>query len=85
MDKPITLTVGETVQLKRFKDRIAYGGMPSDNAYSIVQIRTALSSTSAAWNLFYPKSRTRIVIDGVNISVLDVTADAIKLKIGTWE
>jgi hypothetical protein len=85
MDKSITLIVGQTVQLKRFKDRIAYAGMPSENTYSIVQINSAKFQNTAGWNLFYPKNTTKIIIDGVNIFIEKVTTDAIRLQIGTWE
>ena len=39
MANSITLTVGETTALKSFKDHIAYAGMPSENVYSIVQMK----------------------------------------------
>jgi len=80
MGNSITLTVGETTALKSFKDRIAYTGMPSENVYSIVQMNSV-----GAWNLFFPKSRTEIIIDKVNILVENVTADVIQLRIGTWQ
>jgi hypothetical protein len=37
MLESITLSVGQTHHLRRRKDRIIYAGMPSDEAYSIVQ------------------------------------------------
>ena len=41
MDKTITLAIGERFHLKRGKDRIAYAGMPSEDVYSIVQIKAS--------------------------------------------
>ena len=39
MDNSVTLAVGEPFHLRRGKDRIVYGGMPSDSVYSIVQMK----------------------------------------------
>jgi len=85
MGNSITLTVGETTALKSFKDHIAYAGMPSENVYSIVQMKNVGSNDALAWNLFFPKSKTDIVIDRVNILVENVTADVIRLRMGTWK
>ena len=38
-----------------------------------------------SWNLFYPKSKTSITIDEVNILVENVTADEIRLRIAGGE
>ena len=85
MANSITLTVGETTALKSFKDHIAYAGMPSENVYSIVQMKNVGARNALAWNLFSPKSRTEIIIDKVNILVENVTADVIQLRIGMWQ
>jgi hypothetical protein len=85
MGNSITLTVGETTPLKSFKDHITYAGMPSENVYSIVQMKNVGAKGALAWNLFFLKSRTEIIIDKVNILVENVTADVIQLRMGTWE
>ena len=85
MGNSITLTVGETTALKSFKDHIAYAGMPSENVYSIVQMKNVGAKDALAWNLFFPKGKTEIVIDKVNILVENVTTDVIQLRMGTWQ
>ena len=82
MLEPITLKVGETYHLRRGKDRIVYAGMPSEEAYSIVQLKNAAMENAIAWNLFFPRRQHDVVIDGVNITVEDVTADEIRLRVG---
>ena len=84
MVNSIALTVGETTALKSFKDHIAYAGMPSENVYSIVQMKNVGAKDALAWNLFFPKGKTEIVIDKVNILVENVTTDVIQLRMGTW-
>ena len=81
MNNSITLSIGEQFHLKRGKDRILYAGMPSDNVYSIVQ-RKSFGYRGYAWNLFYPKRKSEITIDGVNIFVDSVTPDGITLRVG---
>jgi len=54
--------------------------MPSDTVYSIVQ-RKADGYQGYAWNLFYPKRKSEITIDGVKIFVDNVTPDEIRLRI----
>jgi hypothetical protein len=85
MANSITLNVGETTALKSFKDHIAYAGMPSENVYSIVQMKNVGNKDALAWNLFFPKSKTEIIIDKVNILVENVTTDVIQLRMGTWQ
>jgi len=85
MVKSIVLSVGDVFHLRRGKDRIIYAGMPSDNIYSIVQRKwdfMPLGCWGFAWNLFFPKSRQEITIDGVNIFVENVTPEEIRLRIG---
>ena len=85
MGNSITLTVGESTELKSFKGHIAYAGMPSENVYSIVQMKNVGAKDALAWNLFFPKGKTEIVIDKVNILVENVTTDVIQLRMGTWQ
>ena len=40
MDNLIILSIGKDFHLRQGKDHILYAGMPSDNAYSIVQKKT---------------------------------------------
>ena len=80
MTEPVTLAVGEDFHLRRGKDHIAYAGMPSDNVYSIVQ-KKANGYQGFAWNLFFPKRRQEITIDGVNIFVENVTPEEIRFRV----
>ena len=82
MGKSVLLSVGESVHLRRGKDRIVYAGMPSDDVYSIVQIKRAVDQ-GYAWNLFFAKRRQDIRIDGVNVlvEVENVTPEEIRLRI----
>ena len=81
MDKSVLLSVGDTFHLRTRKDRIVYAGMPSEDVYSIAQ-RKASGYQGFAWNLFFPKRKSEIIIDGVNILVENVTADEIRLRVG---
>jgi len=80
MSKPITLSVGDDFHLRRGKDHIAYAGMPSDNVYSIVQ-KKASGYQGFAWNLFFPKKKQEITIDGVNIFIENVTPEEIRFRV----
>jgi hypothetical protein len=81
MVEPVVLAVGESVHLRRGKDHIFYAGMPSENVYSIVQ-KKSYGYQGFAWNLYFPKRRQEITIDGVNIFVENVTPEEIRLRIG---
>jgi len=84
MRNQISLFVGDSFHLKTGKDHIIYAGMPSENVYSIVQRKRKFAPYMAwgyAWNLFYPKSRTSLTIDGVNITVDSVTPEEIRLHV----
>ena len=84
MDNSVVLSVGDTFHLKRGKDRIVYAGMPSEKVYSIAQRKQEFIPYAAwgyAWNLFFPREQSRIRIDGVNISVENVTPDEIRLRV----
>jgi hypothetical protein len=78
MDKSVVLSVGEGYHLRRGKDHIVYAGMPSDDVYSVVQRKQTFPYQGFAWNLFYPRGRQDITIDGVNVFVENVTADQIR-------
>jgi hypothetical protein len=81
MVEPIVLAVGESVHLRRGKDHILYAGMPSENVYSIAQKKVA-GYRGYAWNLYFPRKRQEITVDGVSIFVESVTPDEIRLRIG---
>jgi hypothetical protein len=80
MGEPVTLSVGEDFHLRRGKDHIVYAGMPSEDVYSIGQ-KKEKGYGGFAWNLFYPKRRQDIIIDGVNIFVENVTPDEIRFRV----
>ena len=82
MDHSILLSVGGTYHLKRGKDRIIYAGMPSEDTYSIVQKKQEFPYQGFAWNLYYPRNKSEITIDGVSIFVESVTPDEIRLRVG---
>jgi hypothetical protein len=84
VDNSVVLSVGDTYHLRSGKDHIIYAGMLSEKVYSIVQRKRKFAPYAAwgyAWNLFYPKEQSEIRIDGVNISIENVTADEIRLRI----
>ena len=78
--KTTVLAVGERHHLRRGKDHIIYGGMPSDGVYSIVQIK-ASGYQGYAWHLYYPKRRQDITVDGVSIHVIRVSPEEIELRV----
>lgn len=80
LSKAAVLAVGEALHLKIGKDRIIYAGMPSENVYSIVQ-RKSNGYQGYAWNLFYPRKQTQIIIDGISIYVESVTPEEIRLRL----
>ena len=80
MDKTITLTIGESFHLKMGKDRIAYAGMPSADVYSIVQIKTS-GYRGYSWNLYFPRRKQDIIIDGVNLYIENVTPEEIQFRV----
>ena len=82
MLEPITLSVGQSYQLRRRKDHIIYAGMPSDEAYSIVQLKNYAMSNAMSWNLFFSKRQSNITIDKVSIDVERVTSEEISLRVG---
>jgi hypothetical protein len=80
MDRTVTISVGEGFHLKRGKDRIVYAGMPSEDVYSIVQIR-ASGYQGYSWNLYFPRKKQDITIDGVNLYVENVTPEEIRFRV----
>ena len=78
---PIRLSVGEDHHLKRGKDHIIYAGMPSENVYSIVQVKKANPYRACAWNLFFPMENLDIAIDGVSIVVESVSTVEIVFRV----
>jgi len=77
----VVLAVGQDFHLRRGKDRITYAGMPSEDVYSIVQ-RKASGYHGYSWNLYFPKRKRDITIDGVDLHVENVTADEIRFRVG---
>lgn len=79
-EKTVLLSIGEQFHLKSGKDRIIYAGMPSENVYSIAQ-RKAYGYQGYSWNLYYPKNKRDITLDGVRVYVEKVTPDEIEISI----
>ncbi|TES82811.1 MAG: hypothetical protein E3J92_03900 [Dehalococcoidia bacterium] len=80
----VVLAVGESFHLKFGKDRIVYAGMPSDKVFSIVQRKREFVPYAAwgyAWNLFFPREQTELVIDGVRLTVESVSPQEIRLGV----
>ncbi len=80
MNGLVTLSVGDMSHPKRGKDHIVYGGMPSEDVYSIVQIKRD-GYQGFGWNLFFPRKQSKIRIDGIDILVEHVTQEEIKLRV----
>jgi hypothetical protein len=80
MDKTVVLAVGEGFHLKTGRDRIFYAGMPSEDVYSIVQIK-ASGYRGYSWNLYFPRRKLDITIDGVNLYVENVTPEEIRFRV----
>jgi hypothetical protein len=81
MKRSVVLAVGEAFHLRPGKDRIMYAGMPSENVYSIVQIKKGSPYQGYAWNLFFPVKKRDITVDGVDILVENVTQDEIRFAL----
>lgn len=80
MGKTVVLAVGEGFHLKRGKDRIVYAGMPSEDIYSIVQIK-ASGYQGYSWNLYFPRRKLDITIDGVDLYIENVTPEEIRFRV----
>jgi len=81
MNNSVVLSVGDTHHLRLGKDRIVYAGMPSENVFSIVQMKWEFFYRGYSWNLYFPKDQSKIRIDGVNIQVDSVTPEEIRLQV----
>jgi hypothetical protein len=81
MEHTVALSVGDTYHLGAGKDRIIYAGMPTDDVFSIVERKWAFVYRGYAWNLFFPKGRSEIRVDGVNLLVESVDPDRIVLRV----
>ena len=81
VDNSVVLSVGDKFHLRLGKDRIYYGGMPSEKVFSIVQRKKGIPYMGFAWNLYFPRGQSRIRIDGVNIQVESVSPEEIRLII----
>ena len=81
MSNSVTLSVGDTYHLRFGKDRIVYAGMPSENVFSIVQMKWEFFYRGYSWNLYFPKEQSKIRIDGINIQVESVTPEEIRLQV----
>ena len=80
MDRTVVLLVGDMHKLGLGKDRIVYAGMPSENVFSIVQVRWEFLYRGYSWNLYFPKNCSEIRIDGVNIPVENGTPNEIRFR-----
>lgn len=80
VSKVEVLSIGGEFHLKFGKDRIYYAGMPSEEVYSIVQ-KKSTGYQGYAWNLFYPRKRRDITIDGIKLYVERVTPDEIEIRV----
>ena len=80
MNKSVILSVGDRYRLRFGKDRIIYAGMPSENVFSIAQMKWEFLYRGYSWNLYFPKGQSKIRIDGVNILVESVTPEEIRLR-----
>ncbi|OGO29893.1 MAG: hypothetical protein A2Z29_05690 [Chloroflexi bacterium RBG_16_56_11] len=78
--KTVVLVVGEDFHLKTGKDHIIYAGMPSAEVYSIAQ-KKGSGYQGFAWNLYFPKKRQDITIDGVRLSVEMATPEEIRFRV----
>jgi hypothetical protein len=80
VERTIVLSVGDTHKLGLGKDRVIYAGMPSENVFSIIQVRWEFMYRGYSWNLYFPKNCSEIRIDGVNILVENVTPNEIRFR-----
>ena len=80
MSDTITLSVGDDYRVAGLvQGRIAYGGMPSEDVYSLIHKKEI--GASYAYNLFYLRSRRDITIGGISLFVQNVTPDEITFQI----
>ena len=80
MNGTVILKVGDVHHLRMGKDRIVYGGMPTEGVFSIVQMKWEFFYRGYSWNLFFPSTQRDIRVDGVNLVVDSVDASQIVLR-----
>jgi len=81
MNNSVVLSVGDTYRLRLGKDRIVYAGMPNDDVFSFVQMKWEFLYRGYSWNLYFPKGKNMIRIDGVNILVESVSPEEIRIRV----
>ena len=62
------MAVGEAYHLKMGRDQIVHAVMPPEDVYSIVQVKSS-AYRGYSWNLYFPRRKLDIAIDGVRIYV----------------
>ena len=80
---PENLKIGDSIQAKRgLMTRIAlmYGGMPGENAFSLV-VTTTAGHMGMAYNLYFPTSQRQLEIAGVPVTVHSVSPTTIQLTL----
>ncbi|NLE09529.1 MAG: hypothetical protein GX631_09785 [Dehalococcoidales bacterium] len=80
MNSSVILSVGEAFHLKTGKDWILYGGMPSDDVFSVIQ-KKQNGYQGYAWNLFFSRKQTEITVDGVPLYVESVSPQEIRIRV----
>lgn len=79
MDNVIVLSVGEDHRVAGLlQGSITYGGMPHENAYSLVHKKEI--GGQYAYNLFYARHVRNFTLGGVNFLIEDVTAQHIAFR-----
>ena len=81
MAKHVTVAVGEMVSIGFTKDRICYAGMPNPGTFSIGVRRWEYPHLVYSWNLYFPRRKQDITIDGVNLYVENVTPEEIRFRV----
>lgn len=82
MNKPITIETGEkrVIKLSFLKSlQIVYCGMPNKETYSISFLEAA-GYQGYGLNVFYPKSKSEIIINNQKFIVQSVSPDRITLQ-----
>jgi len=77
-----TLRVGETAKIKRgfiTSYALIYGGMPSDDVYSLV-VNWTSGHASASHNLYFRRSQREFELVGGRVTVLDVSSAEIRFR-----
>jgi len=80
VEQTIVLGVGDGHHLRIGKDHIVYAGMVSGDVFSVIQKKWEFFYRGYSWNLFFPKGRNELRIDGVNLIVEDVSPDRLVLR-----